>query len=152
LGPPAQQPGNKIEQRPQVAQVVFDGRPRQGQAGAGGERLDAFGLARAGVLDGLGLVEHHQRPRHTGQPGLPPHQPVGRDHQVAISKFQIRGGGDSLQGLASAFRAVQHLNERRRKPGEPCRTQERRDDQQMAAVASLGTRRRCNKSITRSFC
>ncbi len=55
----SQQSGiDEVEDRPQVAEPVLDGRTGQGNARVGSELFDHFGLLGGRVLDSLGLVKH----------------------------------------------------------------------------------------------
>src|SRR5262249_35045799 len=75
LGRRTQEAGTaKIKKRPQIAQVIFDGRAREYDAAVGPELLDAARLIRAGILDGLCLVQNDERPGDTLKPVLAANQ------------------------------------------------------------------------------
>jgi hypothetical protein len=67
-----------------------------------GEGLDRPGLTGRGVLDGLRLIEHHQRPLHLLQPALPSDHAVGSDDK--LQPFQARRA--ALRG--KPFRGMDH--------------------------------------------
>ena len=67
----------KIEQRPEIRQAVFDRRAGQNDPRIGLKLLDGPGLAGGRVLNRLGLVQHGQLPADLRQPLLP------REHAVA---------------------------------------------------------------------
>ncbi len=52
--------------------------------------LTALRLPRGRILDGLGLVEHHQPPVHLEQPLLPQQHAVGGQDQVGVCKGLVR--------------------------------------------------------------
>ena len=59
----------EIEDRPQVAQIVFDRRAGQHDAASGEERFDRLRLLGVRVFDDLGLVQHREAPLGLGDPG-----------------------------------------------------------------------------------
>ena len=73
---------DEVEDRPEVAKPVLDGRAGEGDAGFGPELLDRLGLLGRRILDGLGLVEHGQPPGHPRQPWCPCQEAVARDDQI----------------------------------------------------------------------
>ena len=62
LGAAEQAGVEEIEQGPEIGQAILNGRAGQGKAGGGFEFLHGAGLARAGVLDGLGFIEDRKMP------------------------------------------------------------------------------------------
>ena len=64
--------------------MVFDGCAGQGDTGGGLEFFRVSSLTRAGVLDGLGLVENGQVPRAAAQPFQTGEHAVRGDDKVAI--------------------------------------------------------------------
>ena len=92
----AEQTGvDEVEERPEVAGAVLDRRAGQGEACPRLQGLDGARLARGGILDGLGLVEHDEAPRHLRQPGGTGNHAVGGDGQIDLREpgFGIVGAG-----------------------------------------------------------
>ena len=66
----SQQPGiEEIEDGPQIAEPVFDGRAGEGKPRLAVQFLGSTSLLGIGILDGLRLVQHHQAPLSASSQG-----------------------------------------------------------------------------------
>ena len=84
----AEQAGREpVEDRPQLAQVVFDRRARQAHAVARDHARERAACLAPGVLDRLRLVEHDGREAQLGEPLLvADHDGIRRDHDVGLRR------------------------------------------------------------------
>jgi hypothetical protein len=138
LAPPEQARIDVVEQRPQVAQAVLDRGAGQHDARLGLELLGGAALARARILDRLGLVEDGQAPGGRDHPGQPVQRTVAGDHQIGAGELVGGRGGQALGGNARGM-GDQHA-ERWREAGDllrPVGEQRCRSDQQARHPAVL---------------
>ena len=82
---------DEIEDRPQVAETVFNGCAGECYTVRAFEFFHRLGLARAGVFDRLGLVEHDPRPIDFRQPFESDDHAVGGDHQADAAQLLCGG-------------------------------------------------------------
>ena len=79
----------KFKDRPQIAQMVFDGRPAQGYAVVGLEQPDAFATWERGILDGLGFVQYHIIESHVLQMhDVPAERAIGGQDDVIFGEVR----------------------------------------------------------------
>ena len=84
----SQQSGiDEVEDRPQIAEPVLDGRAGQCDARFGLQLLDRLGLLGGRILDGLRLVKHHQSPGVVCEPRNASQKAVARDDQIDIRQI-----------------------------------------------------------------
>ncbi len=76
----------KVEERPEIAEVVLDRCSGQGDPGVRLQGLDRPSLPGPRVLDRLGFVQHDQAERGLGDPRHARERPIGRDHEVAPAR------------------------------------------------------------------
>ena len=107
LGSPQQALVQKVEQGPEVGQVVFHRRARHGHTHPGGQLFDLPRLFGQGVLDGLGLVQDHAVPVYFLQSLYPGRHAVGGDREEGRLFRQgllQRGGGLAMENQGIHFR------------------------------------------------
>src|SRR5262249_10856249 len=76
----AQESGiNEIEDRPQIAQSVLNGRAGESNTRLRLELFDRLGLLRGWILDGLRLIKHRQLPRRRCERRYASQKAVTRD-------------------------------------------------------------------------
>ncbi len=82
LAAPEQAGDRPVEDRPELGELVLDGRAGQRDPRAARDGAQRAGGRGAGVLDVLGLVGDHEVPRHGGEGGaVAPHGAVRRQHE-----------------------------------------------------------------------
>ena len=128
VGRGAEQTGAaEVEQRPEIDERVLDRRAGEEQAVATIQRLDGVGLLGLGVLDRLGLVEHHQAPRLLLEPVLALQRGVGGEHDVDVR-------GRSVAVVDAAVGGVDaQVGAEARELGAPVAEQRGRQDDQVRA-------------------
>ena len=93
----------ELEDRPELAQVVFDRRAADGQAVPAAQEPGGLGRLALGVLDRLGLVEHDVVELEVGELGdVGAQGAVGGDDQVVL-------GEPLAEGMAARSGVVEHL-------------------------------------------
>jgi len=79
----AQQAGiDKVEDRPQIAQMVFNRGCGQPNARLFLQRLGGFGLARGGSFDGLRFIKNDQPPRCLGEGGQAQQRAIAGNDEI----------------------------------------------------------------------
>ena len=81
-GAPEQPGGEEVEERPEIAETVLHRRAGEREPHAPAQTLGQPGLPRAGILDGLRLVEHHEPHSRSRSHGTRPERAVGGEHRV----------------------------------------------------------------------
>ena len=106
----AQEAGvEKLEQAPDLAEMVFDGRPGERQAMTPAQHARRLGRCGRRILDGLRFIENHVVELVFGEPrGVTPQRPVGGEHEVVV------GDGGRRSRVAGVVEHAQIGRETRR--------------------------------------
>ncbi len=133
----------EVEERPEVAEPVLDGRAGQRHANACSHGLRRARLPGAGVLDGLRLVEDDEPPFALAEPRGASHGTVRRDDGVDLLEgYRLGRDLTVCDGVGATFpafglarrRPVRHVNAQARREARglrrPVGDQGRRDDEQ----------------------
>ena len=86
FGRPQQPRIDEVEDRPQVAEPVLDGRTGQGDARVGFETLGEPGLFGCRIFDRLCLVENNEPPRRDAEPRRARQKTVARDDEIGVTE------------------------------------------------------------------
>lgn len=94
----------KVKDRPEIEQAVFDGGAREGETVVGFQLEDGFGLGSFGVFDVLGFVEDDAVPGDAAeQLGVFAGEGEGGDYHVMVAAQGFEGFG-----VFGAIAAVMH--------------------------------------------